>query len=165
MLMVFNKQERPIIPNPPKGLKKIPWRIPIWIYRMHIDWLFGHRMLLLIHQGRISKKPRYAVLEVIKYDNEKNIHFVASGFGEKSEWYKNIHKNPEVKIKCGGKTYNVLARILSIDEAQIIFQEYIKKHPLAIKNLAKLIGYQIGDSQNEILEFLRFLPVIAFHPT
>jgi deazaflavin-dependent oxidoreductase (nitroreductase family) len=159
-----NTSEGNLIPDPPKGIRKIPWRLPIWIFRLKLDILLGHRMLLLTHKGRQSKKPRYTVLEVIKFDQEHNIHYVASGFGKKSDWYKNILKYPEVEIRCAGKSYPATAAILPVDEAQVIFQDYISKHPLAIKNLAKLIGYQIGDTEEDTLDFLKLIPVIAFKP-
>lgn len=129
---------------------------------MRLGWLFGHRGLMLTHTGRISGKPRQAVLEVIHY--EKSIHYVASGFGEKSNWFRNIKENPEVTIHTAGIVIPAIAKILSEDEASEVFSNYIEKHPNAIKNLAKLVGYKIGDTRNEHLEFLRQIPVIAFHP-
>ena len=152
------------IPNPPRGIRKIPWRLPIWLYRIHLGWIFGHRALLLMHKGRLSGKIRFAVLEVIKYDKENNIHYVASGFGEKSDWYKNLVKEPKVTIETGGKNFPVQARIKEEEEAQEIFSEYMERYPNAIKNLAKLVGYDIGESDQDTLDFLRMIPVVAFIP-
>jgi len=152
----------PSIPPPPTGLRAIPWRIPIWFYRMRLGWLFGHRALMLTHTGRISGKLRQAVLEVIHFNNA--IHYVASGFGEKSDWFRNIKENPEVTIHTAGNVIPAIAKILSKEEASEVISYYIENHPNAIKNLAKLVGYKIGDSREEHLEFLRQIPVIAFNP-
>ena len=152
------------IPDPPRGLKAIPWRLPIWIYRLRLGWLLGHRMLLLTHKGRVSGKDRTAMLEVIKYEKVSNTHYVASGFGEKSDWYQNIIKTPNVTIQAGGKKYPVQAVSLPSDEARKVFIEYAHEHPKAIKNLAKLVGYEIGDTEEEMIAFLELLPVVAFHP-
>jgi len=152
------------IPNPPRGIRKIPWRLPIWIYRLRLGWIFGHRAILLIHKGRRSGKTRYAVLEVIKFEKASYVHYVASGFGGKSDWFKNIVKHPNVKIRSAGKTLAVKAQVLDGDSAQTVFMEYSDRHPNAIKNLVKLIGYNIGDSHQDTFEFLRMIPVIAFNP-
>ena len=44
------------IPDPPRGIKAIPWRLPIWIYRLHLGWLLGHRAFYLpIKAGSAEK--------------------------------------------------------------------------------------------------------------
>ena len=152
------------IPDPPRGIKAIPWRLPIWIYRLRLGWLLGHRFLLLTHKGRTSGKPRKAMLEVIKYEKETNTHYVASGFGEKSDWYQNITKNPEVIIQAGNKEFPATAEQLPSDDGVNVFLEYTHHHPNAIKNLAKLIGYDVGDTEEEVMEFLQLIPVIVVRP-
>ncbi len=152
------------IPDPPRGIKAIPWRLPIWIYRLKLGGLLGRRMLLLTHTGRVSGQPRTAVLEVIKYDQENNTPYVASGFGEKSQWFQNITKTPEVSIQIGHKHFLAIAERLPVDEAENIFRDYHARNPNAIKNLSKIIGYQVGDSEEEITKLMRMIPVVAFRP-
>ena len=152
------------IPNPPRGARATLWRLPIWLYRLRLGPLLGHRALLLTHQGRISGKERQAMLEVIKYEEATNTHYVASGFGKKSDWYQNITKTPDVTIQVGNDKYPALAERLSSDKASEIFIEYTQDHPNAIRNLAKLVGYEIGNSQEELMDFLELIPVVVFHP-
>jgi hypothetical protein len=33
--------------QPPKGLSRLFYRAPIWLYRLKLGWLLGHRFLLL----------------------------------------------------------------------------------------------------------------------
>lgn len=152
------------VPDPPKGNKAVLWRLPIWLYRMKLGWLLGHRMLLLTHIGRISGKPRNAVLEVVHYDKESNTHYVASGFGKKSQWFQNIMKVPDATIQVGNQKTLVTAEHLPVNEAEKIFEIYQEKHPNAIKNLSKLVGYELGDTEEDIRAFRRSIPIIAFHP-
>jgi len=152
------------IPDPPRGYKAILWRLPIWLYRLKLGRLMGHRALLLTHIGRVSGQPRTAMLEVVHYDPESNTHYVASGFGEKSQWYQNIMKNSEVTIQAGNKLIPAVAERLKVDKAEKIFEIYQRKHPNAIKNLSKLVGYEIGDSEEEMRAFRRSIPIIAFYP-
>ena len=91
------------IPDPPRG-----WRLPIWLYRLKLGRVLGHRALLLTHIGRVSGKPRRAVLEVVHYDKDANTHYVASGFGEGADWYKNLLHNPDVTIQAAGKASQLL---------------------------------------------------------
>lgn len=153
------------VPDPPRGMKAILWRLPIWLYRLHLGWIVGHRALLLTHKGRISGEDRTAMLEVIKYEQDTSTHYVASGFGEKSDWYQNITKNPDVVIQVGNRKFPAQAERLPSEEARKVYLEYNREHPNAIKNLAKLVGYEIGDTQEEMMAFLELIPVIAFHPT
>ena len=152
------------IPGPPQGIKAIPWRLPIWLYRLRLGGLLGHRFLLLTHIGRVSGQPRTAVLEVVKYNPKTNTHFVASGFGEKSQWFQNITVTPEVTIQVGNNSFLAVAERLPVDEAEEIFRDYHNRHPNAIKNLGKLIGYNIGDDEEKLITFMRTIPIVAFFP-
>lgn len=153
------------IPDPPRGNKAILWRLPIWLYRLKLGWLMGHRALLLTHTGRISGQARTAMLEVVHYNPETNTHYVASGFGEKAQWYQNIMKTPAVAIQVGNKHIPATAKRLPTNEALKIFEIYETKHPNAIKNLSKLVGYEIGDSEEELRAFRQSIPIISFYPT
>lgn len=159
------KLSAPKLPDPPRGMKAILWRFPIWFYRLKLGWMFGHRALLLTHTGRISGLPRQAMLEVVHCDKESNTHFVASGFGEQADWYKNIIKTPEVIIQAAGKQIPVIAERLTIEDAEEVFRDYHRRHPKALRGLAGLIGYKIPDDEAEMLAFFRDqIPIIAFRP-
>jgi len=159
------KQEPQKLPEPPRGLQAILWRLPIWFYRLKLGWMFGHRALLLNHVGRVSGKPRQAMLEVVHFNRESNTYYVASGFGEQADWYKNIVKNSEVSIQAAGKQISVTADQLSINEAEEIFRNYHVNHPKALQGLAKLIGYETPEDETEMLAFFRdHIPVVAFRP-
>ncbi len=153
------------IPDPPRGWRAIPWRLPIWLYRLKLGWVFGHRALLLTHIGRVSGKPRQAVLEVVHYDKNANTHYVASGFGEGADWYKNLLHNPNVTIQAAGKSIPVVAERLNPSDAEEIYQGYHRRHPKALRSLAKLIGYIIPEDEAEMLAFFRdHIPLVAFRP-
>lgn len=46
----------------PHGLARLLFRLPIWLFRLHLGWLAGHCFLLLTHSGRQSGLPRQTVL-------------------------------------------------------------------------------------------------------
>jgi hypothetical protein len=51
----------------PAGALKLALRLPIYLYRLNLGWLLGHRFLLFAHLRRKSGLLRDTVLEVILY--------------------------------------------------------------------------------------------------
>ena len=45
--------------EPPAGFTRAVFRLPIHLYRLRLGWLFGNRLLLLNHIGRVSGKARH----------------------------------------------------------------------------------------------------------
>src|SRR5689334_4279123 len=72
-------------------------RAPIWLYRVRLGFLLGSRVLLLEHTGRNSGATRRAVLEVIAHP-APGTYIVASGFGERAQWYRNVLADSRVRI-------------------------------------------------------------------
>lgn len=75
-------------------------RAPIWIYRLHAGALLGSRVLMLEHIGRTSGRARYVVLETVDHPTPDS-YVVASGFGAKAQWFRNIAANPQVRVWVG----------------------------------------------------------------
>ncbi|MGB2963376.1 MAG: nitroreductase family deazaflavin-dependent oxidoreductase [Anaerolineales bacterium] len=149
-------------PKPPRGAKAIPWRMPIWIYRLGMGWMLGNRALLLSHKGRISGKTRQTVLEIIHHSPGDQTYYVVSGFGTQSHWYQNIHQEPRVKIQVGSNQIEAIATQLDPDETELVFFSYAQKHPQALRGLANLLGYEISHTPEGYRSFGREIPVIQF---
>lgn len=153
----------PSLPPPPRGWKAALWRAPIWLYRIGMGSLLGKRFLLLNHTGRVSGKPRQAVIEVVKIDHTANSYYVASGFGEKADWYQNIMQTADVSIQVGKYTMPARAERLSRKDGKAVLQEYAEKHPTAMRELSKILNLPYDGSPESISELSKVLPVIAFH--
>ena len=151
-------------PAPPRGFKAIPWRLPIWIYRLGLGFLMGNRVLLLTHKGRITGEKRLAVLEIIHSNPELDQYFVVSGFGTRSHWYQNIKTSPEVTIQIGTKKISALANQLDPEKASQLILIYTQKHPKNLQILGSLLGYEIDHTPEGYLSFGREIPVIQFSP-
>ncbi|MFQ5399606.1 MAG: nitroreductase family deazaflavin-dependent oxidoreductase [Anaerolineae bacterium] len=151
--------------HPPRGWQRLLWRAPIWLYRLRLGWLLGRRFLLLNHVGRKTGLPRQAVVEVAKYDEESNTYTVASGFGKKSDWYRNLLKTPEVTIQVGLKKMAVTAVPLTPEQSGEEMVDYARRYPTAARNLTKLIGYQISGSEAEYRAIGQdVVPFVALQP-
>jgi deazaflavin-dependent oxidoreductase (nitroreductase family) len=106
-------------------------RIPIWLYRARLGFLLGSRMLMLEHTGRRTGARRRVVLEVIDRP-EPGTYLVVSGFGERSQWFRNVLAHPAVRISVGTRSaLPAEARRLTPTEADAALASYATRHPRA----------------------------------
>ena len=147
-------------PDPPRGLKAIPWRMPIYFYKMGLGWMLGSRFLLLTHTGCKSGEFRQTVLEIIHYSPEDHSYYVVSGFGTRSHWYQNIKQDPGVTIQIGSNRMSADAQRLEPDEAENIFLAYTQNNPRSIRLLAKTLNYDIVHTAEGYRAFGREIPLI-----
>jgi deazaflavin-dependent oxidoreductase (nitroreductase family) len=129
----------------PRGLMRLAVRAPIWLYRLRLGWLLGERMLLLTHTGRSSGQPRQTVLEVLRADRATNVFIIASGWGERADWYQNIMRTPEVSIEVGLRRIAARAERLPADLAEQELQAYARRHPAMFRRMARLMLGQPPD--------------------
>lgn len=149
----------------PRGLLKWFLRMPIWLYRVGLGWMMGKRFIMLTHTGRKSGLARNAVIEVVHFDPTSKSYTVASGWGEKSDWFQNIMKNPEVMISTHKGDLKVRATHLTAQDGAAMLHNYAKKHPAAFRALTRMmLGNQSADGQIDVNAIAQILPVISFVP-
>jgi deazaflavin-dependent oxidoreductase (nitroreductase family) len=147
--------------HPPRGFSRKMWRLPIWLYRAHLGWLITSHFLLLETVGRKSGQVRRAVLEVLKRDKANDVYYLAAGFGPTSDWYLNLIKTPRAKIQSGFRKADVIAEVLSVEDAGEIIMDYARRYPTAIRTLAKIIGYEVGKGEVDYRAFAKMVPIVA----
>lgn len=150
--------------HPPRGLARLGWRAPIWFYRLGLGGLLGERFVLLNHTGRKSGKPRQAVVEVVYRAPETGAYVVASGFGEKADWYQNLKAHPEVTIQVGRKRMLARAERLSLPQATEVMLDYNRRHPAALRALSGILGYRTDGSEADVRFFASVIPIVALTP-
>ena len=150
--------------KPPRGCSRTLWRMPIFLYRIGLGGLMGDRMLLLEHTGRVSGKTRQAVIEIVRHDREPDGYIVSSGFGEKSDWFRNLIHTPEAVIQVGRERLRVTASRLEPGEAEEVILDYARRHPAALRSLSGLMGYQLEETEAGYRRLGRMLPMIRFEP-
>jgi len=149
--------------TPPKGLARLFFRMPIWLYRVGLGWILGDRFLLLNHTGRKSGLVRQAVLEVVRHDPHTDIYVVAVGFGEKSQWYRNILAQPDVRIQVGRRELPVTSVRLDSKTAGDVMVEFARKYPMEAR-MAGLLGFEVDGSDEDYRAMGEMMILIAFHP-
>lgn len=119
-------------------------RAPIWAYRAGLGLAFGSRLLMLEHVGRRTGLNRYVVLEVIDHPSP-DVYVVASGFGERSQWFRNVMARPEVTVSVARRRrVPATARRLPTTEADRVLQDYIDRHPRAWAALRGVLDGVLG---------------------
>ncbi len=119
-------------------------RAPIAAYRAGLGFVFGSRMLMLEHIGRRTGATRYVVLEVVDHP-APDTYVVPSGFGERSQWFRNVLANPQVRVSTGRRrSVAATARRLSTAEADAVLRRYIDAHPHAWASLGSVLDRTLG---------------------
>jgi deazaflavin-dependent oxidoreductase (nitroreductase family) len=151
--------------DPSKGLYRFGFRLPIYLYRMHLGWLLGNRFLMLTTIGRKSGKQHQSIIEVVYREKQTGEYTIASGWGVKSDWYRNLKKNPKVLVNVGRSTFRAIADQLSTVDAEKMLLKYAHDHPLAFRELAKLMSGSSGKNTEETCRLLALdIPIITLHP-
>lgn len=150
--------------EPPRGLMRWLYRLPIALYDLGLGRLLGRRFLLLHHTGRHSGLARRAVLEVVRHDPERDVWLVASGFGERSQWLKNLRARPDAEIEAGGRRRAVRARVLERPAAEDEMLDYARRHPGSVRSVARLVGLELDGSEADLRAFANEIRLVAFEP-
>ena len=149
-------------PAPPKGLKLILFRAPRYFYHLKLGFLFGERFIHLKHWGRKSGQLKETVIEVIDQDKTNGTLYSASGFGEQSQWFKNISVNNAVFVTVKNTEFEASASVLSADEATEVLLRYLKVHTHSIKSVARLSGYEMDGSEKDVIAFSQIIKIVKF---
>lgn len=125
-------------------LQRFFFRAPIGLYRVGLGGLLGSRFLLLEHRGRTSGELRQVVLEVLETDDDGN-PVIASGFGEGSQWFKNVTADPNVWVTRTRTRTAATANRLDDGDALAVFERYRVDHPRAAKALGGRLDVSLVD--------------------
>jgi deazaflavin-dependent oxidoreductase (nitroreductase family) len=150
--------------KPPRGLARLGFRLPIQLYHLGLGGLLGNRFLLLTHIGRKSGRERETVLEVVRYDQATTTFIVAAGFGPESDWFRNIRIHPQVSVQCGRRRWKMVATFLPPEQSGQELVDYARRYPLAMRELARFMGYRMNGTEADLQALGRILPMVAFHP-
>lgn len=111
--------------------------------------------MLLEHTGRKSGTARFTCLEVIERPSTNRI-LVASGFGETSQWYRNLRANPKCFITTGRiRRRLATATLLPADESAKALARYQSEHAESWKLLKQVIEKDGATSPDDV-------PIVEF---
>ncbi|MFF7980157.1 nitroreductase family deazaflavin-dependent oxidoreductase [Streptomyces sp. NPDC007901] len=157
-------------PPLPVGWRRQAARLPIALFRCGLGRLFGGRLLLLHHTGRVTGLQRRVVLEVVEYDPVAGSWTVASGFGPQAAWYRNLRADPKTLVNVGNRGYAVTARFLTPGEGAEIMARYAHRRPRTAHRLCAFMGFTPDGTDTGYREIGRATPFVrleaapGYHP-
>ena len=123
-------------------VRRIPrWlaRAPIPLFRHGLGRLLGPRVVMLEHRGRRTGQARYVVLEVV--DRQPGHVRVVSGYGTRSQWYRNVMADPHVKIWTGRLAGSpALATALPAADTRQVLEDYRRRNARAARALGRTLA-------------------------
>lgn len=141
-------------------------RIPVAIYRLGLGFVFGQRLVMIEHLGRSSNQRRFVVVECVeRFDNTVR---VASGFGRRAQWYRNLAANEVAYLSIGSRQrVPATPRLLTAAESELHLRDYALEHPTAWKHLEKAMELAAGgDPEILVVDFtLKAAAVSRSRPT
>ena len=150
-------EKSPLVDRAIARMLRTRWlmRLPIVLYRSSLGWMLGNRLVMIEHLGRVSGERRFAVVEVLSLD--RNVVRVASGFGHRAQWYRNIQANGVAYISIGRfRRVKAHARLLSPEASASRLADYAREHPAAWRHLHTSMDLVQGGTAD--------IPVIEFVP-
>lgn len=147
---------------------RVVFAAPNALYRYRMGRVLGRRFLQLTHVGRKSGDEHTVVLEVLEYDRETGEAVVISGFGEGSQWLRNLRANGDARISFGRTPRRAELRELDADEAVDVMTHYERRYgmigPVLRRVLSTLGGFDYRGTDEDRRRLVETLPLIAFRP-
>jgi deazaflavin-dependent oxidoreductase (nitroreductase family) len=168
MTMTLQAQADRRQPRPPKGILGWLLSLPIYLYRAHLGFLFGHRFLVLVHEGRRSGRRHETPLEVVAYDQARREAIVAAGWGRRTQWLYNVEAGLDREVWIGRDRWVPTHRFLERDEAAEVLRHY-EQHSGMPKSLvrsvlSRLLGWSYDGSRKARYRAADQLPMVGLRP-
>ncbi len=150
--------------RPPGGLSRLGFRLPIGLYRLGLGGLLGKRFVCLTHTGRRSGQPRQTVLEIVRYEAASGACVVAAGFGDKSDWVRNVTRDAHITFTVGRETQHGLAQKLDAQTAGRELVNYARLHPVAWRGLSDFMGYHLDGTDEDTMALGELISMFILRP-
>ncbi|WP_267241679.1 nitroreductase family deazaflavin-dependent oxidoreductase [Streptomyces sp. PR69] len=125
------------------GWRRVAARLPNQLFRIGLGPLFRGRLLRLVHTGRSTGLARETVVEVVEHTPGSASWVVASGFGPKADWYRNLRAHPQATIQSGRRYRLVTAHFVEPEEGGRIMARYAAAHPRTAQRLCRYMGLPV----------------------
>ncbi len=139
------------------------FKLPILQYKLGLGWMIGKYVLLLTTTGRKSGKPRYTPLEYV-YDEENDRYRIAAGWGGKTDWYRNLLKNPCVHVRVGRRKFDALAEKVCDEEVAKYMMHVSERHPRMDKVWNRWSDKPLDGTFESYVYAARFFPSVWLKP-
>lgn len=132
--------------KPPGRLLRFILRLPILQYRLGLQKPFENRILILTTRGRKTGKLRRTAVGYA-FEPATNGYLVMTGWGGKSDWFRNASADPGVELWVGTRRMKATASELSMEENIAEIKRMFKMDPFAINMLSELENLPFDGSE------------------
>ena len=131
-------------------------------YALGFGPLVGRLVLLLTTRGRKTGLLRVTPLQ---YEQIEGKYYVASAFGTRTDWYRNILADPGVRVRVGRKEFKAFAET-STDPVRIAdFLDYrLARHPHMIGMMLRAEGLPPSPSRQDLENLAVDKALVILHP-
>ena len=155
----------PITARRPTGALRALLRMPIWLYRAHLGWLLGHRLIFIAHRGRRSGARRETVAEVVRFDRALPEVIVIAAWGGVPDWYRNLRATPAIEVRIGHRTWPApRQRFPEPAEVLAVLHAYRRAHPAAFRQIGPRLGFPAAADDPRWPEVAARVHAVAFGP-
>lgn len=148
---------------------RLAFAAPNRLYDVGLGRVLGHRFLRLIHTGRRSGAHHGVVLEVVDEDRRTGAVVVVSGFGPRSDWFRNVTAGGPAWVDLGRGARRARHEVLGPDEAAAVLGDYERRNRLAAPvvraALGALVGWTYRGTPEDRRRLVEELPFVRFTPS
>ena len=147
----------------PRGLIRVVFRIPVWLYRIGLGGLVGHNVLILAARGRRSGKVHVTAMRY-EYDSAMDTFHVLSGWAGQTDWYRNVRQDRRVGVAVGRRRLLSTASLLPVEGAIPVIRSYLRRNPLGPRTIRIETGIGYDGTEEALLVIAAHYPAVALRP-
>ena len=110
-----------------------------------------------------GRRPQ-TVVEAVNYDPKTRVCQAVAGWGERTDWYRNLQAQPAIEIQVGSRRYVPQQHFLSTKELLTLLQDYEHRHPRGLRLLFRHLGYPYDGSPEGLHAIAQVMRGVEFRP-
>lgn len=139
--------------NPPRGIFGTFAKLPILFYRLGLGGLLGEELILLNHIGRKTGAIHQTVVRIVSHEAKPEIYYIASAWGYKSQWPRNLLAHPEIVVQIGRRKLTVNAQLITPEQGARVLLDYRQRYPQAARQgLGPFWGINLAEADDAGLQ-------------
>ena len=120
--------------------------------------------MMIEHRGRKSGTLYRTVVEVVGRSADNDEWFIVSGFGTRTDWYRNLKEGQLEAIWLGSRRVRSSVRFPEDEEAAGILAQYERAHPRTARVLLDQLELSYDGSDAGRIAMMSEIPMVAFRP-
>ena len=101
---------------------------------------------------------------MVQHDQATDTYYVVSAWAEKSDWYQNIRKTPQVTVQVGRRKFQATAEFIPQETALGILEPCARLRPVAFSELSGIfLGERMRPGSDAPERLAKKMPMLALH--